>query len=79
MVKLEQHIMLRRQRNNTHRRISPFFHGPQRHRTPFVAKLVGVVAVEIIVSAWLSIKYPVTCKVDGFDVLEHINNLCALE
>ncbi|XP_065633043.1 receptor-like protein 6 isoform X2 [Quercus suber] len=46
---------------------------------PLPNHLVGVVAVEIIVSAWLSIKYPVTCKVDGFDVLEHINNLCALE
>nr|POE51328.1 hypothetical protein CFP56_72197 [Quercus suber] len=25
-----------------------FFHGPQRHKTPFFAKLVGIVAVEVI-------------------------------
>ncbi|KAF3972603.1 hypothetical protein CMV_003896 [Castanea mollissima] len=31
--------------------------------TPFIAKLVGFVAFEIIVSALLSIKCPVTCKV----------------
>ncbi|KAF3945553.1 hypothetical protein CMV_028085 [Castanea mollissima] len=55
------------------------FHVSQRHRTPFIAKLVGFVAFEIIVSALLSIKCPVTCKVDVFDVSENINNLCALE
>ncbi|KAF3949788.1 hypothetical protein CMV_024381 [Castanea mollissima] len=75
------------------KRISAFFLGPQRHRTPFVAELVGVVAVEIkcrpkipfplaiwfLIFAWLGIKCPVTCKVDASDVSEHIKNLCALE
>ncbi|KAK4607821.1 hypothetical protein RGQ29_001581 [Quercus rubra] len=42
MVKLEQHILLRR------------------HRTPFIVKVVDVVTVEIIVSALLSIKCPIT-------------------
>ncbi|XP_050280463.1 receptor-like protein 9DC1 isoform X2 [Quercus robur] len=46
---------------------------------PLPNHLVGVVAVAIIVSALLSIKCPVTYKVDAFDVSENINNLCALE
>nr|POE84730.1 receptor-like protein 12 [Quercus suber] len=30
-----------------------FFHGPQRHKTPFFAKLLGIVAVEVIGSRLL--------------------------
>ncbi|KAF3951799.1 hypothetical protein CMV_022592 [Castanea mollissima] len=46
-----------------------FFHGPQRHRTPFFAKLVGIVAVEVIVRF----------KAVASNVSEHISNRCALE
>nr|POE84728.1 receptor-like protein 12 [Quercus suber] len=46
-----------------------FFHGPQRHKTPFFAKLLGIVAVEVIVRF----------QAVASNVSKHISNLYALE
>nr|POF13420.1 hypothetical protein CFP56_22938 [Quercus suber] len=42
------HSLLLHFLNNGDNTKSTFFHGPRRHRAPFFAKLVGIVAVEVI-------------------------------